>query len=111
MTHRSRKEGDFKAPPPPPPPSRQTISTHLLTPQPQDQEAKYDTNLTVKIFHQLLDIWSSHRMQIFQQGKTRYRLTHEEREQLKFLGLQNLFNTSWPKPDLHHSGLDRWKKS
>jgi hypothetical protein len=110
-THRSRKEQDFKALPPPPPLSGQTISTHLLIHQQQDREAKYSANLTVKIFHQLLYIWPSHQMQIFQQGKTRYRLTHEEREQLKFLGLQNLFNTSWPKVDLHHRGLIRWKKS
>ncbi len=31
-------------------------------------------------------------MQILSNGKTRYRLTREEKEQLKFLGLQNFFS-------------------
>jgi hypothetical protein len=41
----------------------------------------------------------------------RYHLTREEREQLKSLGLQNYFNTNWPKLDPHYSGLGRWKKN
>ncbi len=86
------------------------ITTHLLIPQP-DPELQHPENLTVKIFHQLLDVWPSHRMQIFQQGETRYCLTREEKEQLKSLGLQNFFNTNWPKPDRPHNALGRWKKS
>jgi hypothetical protein len=53
----------------------------------------------------------SQQMQIFKNAKTRYRLTREEKEQLKFLGLQNLFNTSWPKPDLPRKELGIWKKN
>ncbi len=86
------------------------ITTHLLVPQP-DLELQHPENLTVKTFHQLLDVWPSHWMQIFQQGETRYRLTREEKEQLKSLGLQNFFNTSWPKLDRPHNALGRWKKS
>jgi hypothetical protein len=49
-------------------------------------------------------------MQIFKNAETKYRLAREEKEQLKFLGLQNLFNTSWLKPDLHPKELGRSKK-
>jgi hypothetical protein len=34
-----------------------------------------------------------------------------ERERLKFLGLKNYFNTSWPKPDPHRSVLGRCKRT
>jgi hypothetical protein len=77
-----------------------------------DKEAEVLTELSFLIFTQLLDVWPFHRQQLIDnQGWTRYRLTQEEREQLKFLGLQNLFNTSWLKPGLHHRELGRWKKS
>jgi hypothetical protein len=46
-----------------------------------------------------------------QARRNRYCLTREEKEQLKFLGLQNLFNTSWPKPGLPRKELGRWKKN
>jgi hypothetical protein len=91
------------------------ITTPPLTPQQLNQinkEAKELAELTLSIFTQLSDVWPFHwRQQIDNQGRTRYRLTQEEREQLKSLGLQRLFNTSWPRPDPPHSALGRWKKS
>jgi hypothetical protein len=86
-----------------------------LTPQQLsqiDKEAEEFANLTFSIITQLLDVWPFHwQQQVDNQHWIRYRLTQEEREQLKFLGLQNLFNTSWLKPGLRHRGLGRWKKS
>jgi hypothetical protein len=86
-----------------------------LTPQQVSQihkEAEELANLIISIFTQLLDVWPFHRQQqVDNQGWTRYLLTREEREQLKFLGLQNLFKTSWLKPSLRHRELGRWKKS
>ncbi len=106
---RSRKEQNFKAHPPPP--LHQTNLTPLPIHQLEIHEDKYDPDLAVKIFHQLLDIWPSHRMQIFKNAEMIYRLTREEKEQVKFLGLQNLFNTSRPRRDLHRKEPGRWKKS
>ncbi len=92
----------------PPLPTQLTTST----PRPAHQtKLSEKEEQKVKTFLQLLDVWPSQRMQIFKNAETRYRLTREEREQLKFLGLQNLSNTSWPKPDPHRRGPGRWKKS
>ncbi len=89
-------------------PTQLTIST----PRPAHQvKLSGKEEQKVKTFLQLLDVWPSQRMQTFKNAEMRYRLTREEKEQLKFLGLQNLFNTSWPKPDPHRRGPGRWKKS
>ncbi len=90
-------------------------TTPLLTPQQLSQinkEAEEFAELSLSTFTQLLDVWPFHRQQLINnQGWTRYRLARGEREQLKFLGLQNLFNTSWLKPGLRHRELGTWKKS
>jgi hypothetical protein len=57
------------------------------------------------------DVWPFERMQILPDDTVRYRLTREEREQLKFLGLANYFNTKWPKPDPRRSVLGRCEKN
>ncbi len=92
----------------PPLPTQLTIST----PRPAHQiKLSEKEEQKVKTFLQLLDVWPSQRMQTFDNAEARYRLTREEKEQLKFLGLQNFFNTAWPKPDPCHRGPGRWKKS
>jgi hypothetical protein len=92
----------------PPLPTQLTIST----PRPAHQiKLSEKEEQKVKTFLQLLDVWLSQRMQTFENAETRYRLTREEKEQLKFLGLQNFFNTAWPKPDPRRRGSVRWKKS
>ncbi len=92
----------------PPLPTQLTIST----PRPTHQiKLSKKEEQKVKTFLQLLDVWPSQRMQTFDNAETRYRLTHKEKEQLKFLGLQNFFNTAWPKPDPRRRGPGRWKKS
>ncbi len=45
-------------------------------------------------FSRSFDVWPLHRMQILPDGSTRYWLTRDEKEQLKFLGLKNLFITA-----------------
>ena len=92
----------------PPLPTQLTIST----PRPAHQiKLSEKEEQKVKTFLQLFDVWPYQRMQIFNNAETRYRLTREEKEQLKFLGLQNYFNTAWPKPDPHRRGPGRWKKN
>jgi hypothetical protein len=92
----------------PPIPITRTIST----PHPAHHaRLSEEEEAGVRRFHQLYDVWPSQRMQILSNGKTRYRLTREEKEQLKFLGLQNFFNTAWPKPDPLRRGPGRWKKN
>ncbi len=92
----------------PPVPIQLTIS---IPPPPAHQvKLSEEEEQGVRRFHQLYDVWPSQRIQIFGNGKTRYRLTREEKEQLKFLGLQNFFNTAWPKPDPPRRGPGRWKK-
>jgi hypothetical protein len=114
----SRKEQVIKAPTPPPlhqpltTPSLPKITTQPPTPRLHDQktpEVPLEPEATT--FSRSFDVWPLHRMQILPDGNTRYRLTRDEKEQLKFLGLKNLFNTSWPTSGLHHSGLDRCKKT
>jgi hypothetical protein len=91
----------------PPIPIQLTIST----PHPAHHaRLSEEEEAGVRRFHQLYNVWPSQRMQILSNGKTRYRLTREEKEQLKFLGLQNFFNTAWPKPDPLRRGPGRWKK-
>jgi hypothetical protein len=64
-----------------------------------ERQAKETVDLMIKFFEQIGDIWPFHRQQqIDKFGRARYRLTREETQQLKSLGLQNFFNTSWPKP-------------
>ncbi len=83
-----------------------------LTLQQEEKEIEDFINQTVMIFHQLSDVWPFHwQQQIDELGWMRYCLTWEEREQLKSLGLQNLLNTSWTKPDPCCSGPGRWKKT
>ncbi len=92
----------------PPVPTHLTISI----PRPAHQiKLSEKEEQRVKTFLQLFDIWPFQRMQTFDNAEARYRLTREEKEQLKFLGLQNFFNTTWPKPDPHHRGPGRWKKN
>ncbi len=92
----------------PPLPTQLTIST----PRPAHQiKLSKKEEQKVKTFLQLLDVWPSQQMQTFENAETRYRLTREEREQLKFLGLQNFFNTAWPKPNPRRRGPSRWKRS
>jgi hypothetical protein len=80
--------------------------------------------MTVTIFHQLLDIWPFHQQQqIDEQGQMRYRLTLEEREQLKTLGLQKpiqnqlaearplLQRTRQMEKDLEKTLLKRYKEA
>jgi hypothetical protein len=87
------------------------ITLTISTPHPAHHaKLSEEEEAGVTRFHQLYDVWPSQRMQILSNGKTRYRLTREEKEQLKFLGLQNFFNTAWPKPDPPRTGPGRWKK-
>jgi hypothetical protein len=116
--NRSRREQGIKALTPPPLPQPPTTPSllrtmaQLLTLQltnRKNQEAPLE--LGAMIFLQSLDIWPLHRMQILPDGSMRYRLAREEKEQLKFLGLKNLFNTNWPRRDLHSKGPCRCKKT
>jgi hypothetical protein len=92
----------------PPLPTQLTIST----PRPAHQiKLSEKEEQKVKTFLQLLDVWPSQQMQTFDNAEVRYRLTCEEKEQLKFLGLQNFFNTAWPKLDPRRRGPGRWKKN
>jgi len=84
--------------------------TPCLTAQQEEKEIEEFVNLTTTAFEQLLDIWPFHRQQIDEFGQTRYCLTCLEKEQVKNLGLQNLFNMAWLKPDPRLSGPGRWKK-
>ncbi len=121
-TSHYRKEQDTKValppplPPPPPcsptPPSPTRTTARQLTHQLIQQEnPEVPSELGAMLFLQSLNIWPLHRIQTFPNGKARYKLAREEKEQLKFLGLQNLFNTNWPKPDPHHKGPGRCKKT
>ncbi len=102
------------APPPPPPPPKLSPRKHtaplqtLLIEEIQSKEVPSD--LRAKLFLTTFDVWPFERMQILPDDTVRYHLTREEREQLKFLGLENLFNMSWPKPDPRHSVLGRCKR-
>ncbi len=92
----------------PPVPAQLTISI----PRPAHQiKLSEKEDQRVKTFLQLFDVWPFQQMQTFNNAEARYRLTRKEREQLKFLGLQNYFNTAWPKLDPHHRGPGRWKKN
>ncbi len=114
----SRREQDTEAPTPPPlhpPPATPLLletMTQLLTPQLSNQKTPgAPLELEATIFSRSLDVWPLHRMQILPDGSTRYRLMREEKEQLKFLGLKNLFNTSWPTPYPHRKGPGRCKRT
>jgi hypothetical protein len=116
--NRSRREQVIEAPTPSPlhqppmTPSLPKTKTQLLTPRLHEQktpEAPLEPEATT--FSQNFNIWPLHRMQILPDGSTRYRLTREEKEQLKFLGLKNLFNTSWPMSEPHHSGPGKCKRT
>ncbi len=106
-TKLSRKEQVTAAapPPPPPPPLPPTLSPWkhmaplqtLLIEETNCEEVPPDLRAT--LFLTTFDVWPFERMQILPDDTVRYRLTREERERLKFLGLENYFNTSWPKPD------------
>ena len=75
----------------PPVPIQLTIS---IPPPAHQVKLSEEEEQGVRNFLQLYDVWPYQRMQIFGNAKTRYRLTREEKEQLKFLGLQNFFNTT-----------------
>jgi hypothetical protein len=94
-------------PPPPPrpptPPSPTRFTAHLLTHQLiQRENPEVPSELEAKLFLQSLNVWPLHRLQTFPDGNRRYILMREEKEQLKFLGLRNLFPTNWPKPVPRH---------
>ncbi len=118
-TNHSCKEQAIEVPPPPPPPQRQPPTTHslpkTLTQPPTNQRhgqkiPKAHLEPKATTFFRNFDVWPLHRMQLLPDGSTRYRLTKEEKEQLKFLGLKNLFNTNWATSGLPHKGLNRCKK-
>jgi hypothetical protein len=103
-------------PPPPPPPIPPILSPRSHTPPPQTLLIEKDceevpSDLRATLFLTTFDVWPFERMQILPDDTVRYRLTREEREQLKFLGLANYFNTKWPKPDPRRSVLGRCEKN
>jgi hypothetical protein len=113
-TKLNRKEQVTAAAPPlPPPPTlsprRHTapLSTHQIE---EIQNEEVPSDLRETLFLTTFDVWPFSRMQILPDGTVRYRLAREEREQLKFLGLANYFNTRWPKPDPRRSVLGRCKR-
>jgi hypothetical protein len=118
-TKLSRKEQVTVAaphpPPPPPPPPTLSPQKHtaplqtLLIEETNCEEVPSD--LKAKLCLTTFDVWPFERMQILPDDTVRYRLTREERERLKFLGLENYFNTSWPKPDPRRSVLGRCKRT
>ncbi len=119
-TNHNRKEQATGAPPPLHPHHRQLPTTHSLPttlpqlPTPQHHSQKIPIvplEPEATTFFHSFDVWPLHRMQILPDGSTRYRLTREEKEQLKFLGLKNLFNTNWPTSGLPHKGLGRCKRT
>ncbi len=117
-TNRSRKEQDTGAPTPPPlhqPPTTPLLvktTTQLLTPRLNNQKTpEAPLEPEVMTFSRSFDVWPLHWMQILPDGSTRYRLTREEKEQLKFLGLKNLFNMSWLTQDPHRKGPGRCKRT
>ncbi len=116
-TKPSRKEQVTAAAPPPPPPLPPTLSSQKHTPPLQTllieetNSEEVPSELRTTLFLTTFDVWPFERMQILPDDTVRYRLTREERERLKFLGLANYFNTSWPKPDPRHSVLGRCEKS
>jgi hypothetical protein len=115
--NRSPREQVIEAPTPPlhqPPmtPSLVKTTTQLLTLRLNNQktpEAPLEPEVTT--FSQSFNIWPLHQMQILPDGSTRFRLTREEKEQLKFLGLKNLFNTSWPTSTPHRSRPGKCKRT
>jgi hypothetical protein len=88
----------------------QTTKIRQLTIQQQEKEEKELVNFWTTTFEQLLDVWPFHPQQVVELGRMRYCLTRLDKEQLKSLGLQNLFRMAWLKPDPPHSGPGRWKK-
>jgi len=116
--NRSCREQVIEAPTPPPlhqPPTTPSLpktKTQLLTPRLHEQktpEAPLEPEATT--FSRSFYVWPLHWMQILPDRSTRYRLTREEKEQLKFLGLKNLINMSWPTSGLHHSGLGKCQRT
>jgi hypothetical protein len=79
-----------------------------MTDEQIEREAEEFVDLTIKYFKMLDNAWPFHRLhQIDKFGQTRYCLTCKEKEQLKSLGLQNLFNTSWLKPSPRISQMEK----
>jgi hypothetical protein len=115
-TKLNRKEQVTTAAPPPPPPPPPTLSlqrrtTPLSIHQIEEiQNEEVPSDLREMLFLTTFDVWPFSRMQILPDGTVRYRLAREEREHLKFLGLENFFNTSWPKPDPCRSVLGRCQR-
>jgi hypothetical protein len=96
--NRSRREQVIEAPTPPPlhqPPTTPSLPKTMIqlpTPRLHDQktpEVPLEPEATT--FSQSFDVWPLHRMQILPDRSTRYRLTRDEKEQLKFLG--KIFST------------------
>jgi hypothetical protein len=91
----------------------QSLKTRHLAAHSQEEEEEQNEeviNILMTPFKQLLDAWPFHLQDIDELGRTRYRLTRLEKGHLKSLGLQNLFNTTWPKRDPCHSRPCRWKR-
>ncbi len=114
-TKLNRKEQVTAAAPPLPPlPPPMPLSPQGHTARPSTHQIKENeevpSDLKATLFLTTFDVWPFNRMQILPDGSVRYRLAREEKEQLKFLGLKNFFNTSWPKPDPHRSVLGRCKR-
>jgi hypothetical protein len=116
--NRSRREQVIEALTPPPlhqPPATPSLpktTIQLPTPRLHNQktpEVPLEPEATT--FSRSFNVWPLHQMQILPDGSTRYRLMRDEKEQLKFLGLENLFNTSWSTSGVHHSGLGKCKKT
>jgi len=62
-------------------------------------------------FRTLLNVWPFHLMEVDNQGRSQFWLTHLEKERLQSLGLSNLFPMNWSASGPQHIALGRCKKS